>query len=522
MILKYRYLLGGLAVWATLSTASILYFSFTNLRYDVVSGDDESPSRVLYAAHLPAARKRLNKSNYNYSYSNNLSPDVDQLTEKDMFVNPVHVNVNRNPKTKKTVMKNGMFQPNYTDMNVDMFLRTLSKQDKAVLRVNNSREHYPSYLKQIREKPEKRNSPRLPSYKKYTGSTHWETFHKGIRQDSLYDPDDPVIEALLKDISLLPITDVEQKEGGTQLKLIITFEDDGQTLFKPMRFSRDTETLPNHFYFSDYERHHAEIAAFHLDRILGFYRIPPTTGRTVNMTSELKQTANHKLQKTFFISPVNNLCFTGSCSYYCDSGHAICGNPDMLEGSFAAFLPPTKMASRKTWRNPWKRSYSKHRKAYWEVYDDLCEKVRNRPPYNSGRRLLDLMDLAVFDFLQGNLDRHHYETFVDFGNDTFLLHLDNGRGFGKQTHDELSCLAPVTQCCLVRKSTFLKLVKFYLGPDSLSSLMRRSMVADPASPVLTELHMDALDRRVVKILSVLADCVHKGKSISKVIVDDKI
>lgn len=27
----------------------------------------------------------------------------------------------------------------------------------------------------------------------------------------------------------------------------------------------------------------------------------------------------------------------------------------------------------------------------------------------------------------GNLDRHHYETFKDFGNDTFLLHLDNGR-----------------------------------------------------------------------------------------------
>lgn len=28
----------------------------------------------------------------------------------------------------------------------------------------------------------------------------------------------------------------------------------------------------------------------------------------------------------------------------------------------------------------------------------------------------------------GNMDRHHYETFEKFGNDTFLLHLDNGRG----------------------------------------------------------------------------------------------
>ena len=36
------------------------------------------------------------------------------------------------------------------------------------------------------------------------------------------------------------------------------------------------------------------------------------------------------------------------------------------------------------------------------------------------------MDTAIFDFLQGNMDRHHYETFKDFSNNTFILHLDNG------------------------------------------------------------------------------------------------
>ena len=29
----------------------------------------------------------------------------------------------------------------------------------------------------------------------------------------------------------------------------------------------------------------------------------------------------------------------------------------------------------------------------------------------------------------GNMDRHHYETFLDFGNYTYPLHLDNGRGY---------------------------------------------------------------------------------------------
>ena len=83
---------------------------------------------------------------------------------------------------------------------------------------------------------------------------------------------------------IVPSSGVEQKEGGTQLKLIITFDDGGQALLKPMRFPRSQETLPNHFYFTDYERHNAEVAAYHLDKIMGFRRAIPVTGRILNIT----------------------------------------------------------------------------------------------------------------------------------------------------------------------------------------------------------------------------------------------
>ncbi|CAB3229905.1 unnamed protein product [Arctia plantaginis] len=342
-------------------------------------------------------------------------------------------------------------------------------------------------------------------------ASNLEKFQLKISQHELYENGEPLVDAVLKDMVYSPILHVEQKEGGTQLKLIIDYPNGVQALFKPMRFARDVQTLPNHFYFSDYERHNAEIAAFHLDRILGFRRAMPVVGRVLNMTTEIYDVTEGDILKTFFVSPANNFCFHGKCSYYCDTGHAICGNPDMLEGSFAAFLPSSDIAERKVWRHPWRRSYHKRRKATWELQADYCDTVRTTPPYDSGRRLLDLMDMSMFDFLTGNMDRHHYETFKMFGNETFTLHLDQGRAFGKANHDELSILAPLLQCCLVRHTTLAQLIKYHNGTP-LSKLLRDSLKSDPVNPVLWEPHLAALDRRIVTILDAIRKCVDKAET----------
>lgn len=350
--------------------------------------------------------------------------------------------------------------------------------------------------------------------------SHLELFHLRISQYELYKEGDAVVDQLLHDMATERIVHISQKDGGTQIKLIIDYPHNMQALFKPMRFPREQQTLPNHFYFTDFERHTAEIAAFHLDRLLGFRRAMPVTGRVLNMTTELYALADGELLKTFFVSPSNNLCFHGKCSYYCDTAHAICGSPDILEGSFAAFLPGKEVASRKVWRHPWRRSYHKRRKAQWEQDSDYCTMVRDIPPYDSGRRLLDLMDMSVFDFLTGNMDRHHYETFRVFGNDTFPLHLDHGRGFGKPFQDELSILAPVLQCCLMRQSTLSTLLRFHSGPRKLSTAMRESMSKDPVAPVLWEPHLTALDRRVKIILQGVRDCIAKDDTVDAVVQND--
>ncbi|XP_073448635.1 extracellular serine/threonine protein kinase FAM20C-like isoform X2 [Aquarana catesbeiana] len=317
----------------------------------------------------------------------------------------------------------------------------------------------------------------------------WLKFHMGINRYELYPRQDPLIPTLLKEMSTHRILNSVQKHGGTQLKLLMTFPDYGQALFKPMK-------------------------------ILDFRRIPPVVGRLVNIVKEVRDiTTDKRLFKTFYISPANNVCFYGECSYYCSTEHALCGKPDHLEGSLAAFLPDTTLAKRKSWRSPWRRSYHKSKKADWELNPKYCDTVKVTPPYNEGTRLLDLIDLSILDFFMGNQDRHHYETFEKFGNQTFLLHLDNGRGFGRHSYDDLSILAPLQQCCRIKKSTLQRLELLGTDPYLLSDVMRESLSADPLPPILSEPHLFALDRRLGLILNAVKQCFQQeGKH--KVVYDD--
>ncbi|GFX19865.1 hypothetical protein TNCV_1434261 [Trichonephila clavipes] len=285
-------------------------------------------------------------------------------------------------------------------------------------------------------------------------------------------------------MATMRVTHVVENSAGTQLKLFVTFSDASKAILKPMRFDRNKETNPNHFYFSDFERHNSEIAAFHLDRILGFRRCPPVVGRKPKI-----------------------ICFYGHCRSYCDTSHAICGRPDTVEASLAALLPPDALASRQRWRNPWRRSYRKRQKAAWEEDNNYCKVVRENSMYDNTKRLADIVDMAILDFLIGNMDRHHYETFKIFGNDSFILHLDQGRGFGRPNHDELSILAPLQQCCFLHFKTFHRLVELQHGDMKLSTLMRCSLYKDPLNPVLLDSHLKALDRRLEIVLQTIRKCI---------------
>lgn len=136
--------------------------------------------------------------------------------------------------------------------------------------------------------------------------------------------------------------------------------------------------------------------------------------------------------KTYFHTGENQTCFYGVCRY-CKPEMSVCGrenNGDVIEAALVLWLPNSiKLKSN---RSPWQRTYRKNVAAAWETDDQYCVKLVNQSKLyqvnQNNRRLLDLIDSSLFDFIMSNGDRHHYEYVAGVPNPAILM-LDNGKRF---------------------------------------------------------------------------------------------
>lgn len=130
------------------------------------------------------------------------------------------------------------------------------------------------------------------------------------------------------------------------------------------------------------------------------------------------------------------------------------------------------------------------------------------------------MPIFSLSLFLGNQDRHHVTRFGTFGDNTALIHLDNGRSFGRYDFDDLSILTPIRHCCLFRYSTFSRLYRVYR--QGLSILLSRSLEQGEQLPkILIDEHLTAVDRRLEIIFEHLETCI-KTYTVKRVMVDDGI
>ncbi|KAG8193632.1 hypothetical protein JTE90_002890 [Oedothorax gibbosus] len=412
-------------------------------------------------------------------------------TQRNQFSK--HLSKQGDSSALKTEQYSDVVNPNLTISSVAAVagIKINTKLQAMNFSKNPASENYLHILKYVRDNLQSDFKMKVPPWNLAAG---W------VKSREIHAENTPELGYVLKAMITNKIIHAGVSYKGTQLKMMLKLDGGQEVIFKPQKYAREYIVTGSPYAGAD--RHNGEIAAFHLNRLLGLCRTPLTVGRVVNLRTEVLPVASESLSKTFFTKGQDLTILL--LKLLKEISIRLCGDGEIMEGALILMLPDKYRL--KKYRSPWQRTYKDSITARWEQDFNYCDQIKKINMYKRGNRLLDLIDAAVFDYLIGNADRHHYEVFADFP-DSIVILLDNGKSFGNPYWDELTILAPLYQCCKIRRTTYDRLWTFvnHLG-QSLQSVLD----LDELSPVLSRPHYESLDRRLKAVLSAIEVCLDEN------------
>ncbi|XP_050526802.1 glycosaminoglycan xylosylkinase [Daktulosphaira vitifoliae] len=304
----------------------------------------------------------------------------------------------------------------------------------------------------------------------------------------------PYLGSTIKLLKTSKITKIINAIKGTQLKFMITLENKQQVLFKP-KWYLNSDVIEGPVYAGK-DRYNGEIIAFYISLIIGLPRVPIVVKRILDST-EIKESASVGLKKTMYLnSTTKETCFFGKC-FYCKKEDPVCTKSGRLEGAAIFYLP--SHLNLQAYLHPWRRTYNTNKFARWENENNYCKDVLAKYGLE---RVLDFVEVSIFDFIIGNGDRHRYEL-IEKLNNTLLL-IDNGKSFGNPYEDHLDILAPLYQCCIIRLKMWNRLKSIKGG--NFTIFLQKMLDIHESVSLLTLPHYRALERRLRTVYATVSMC----------------
>lgn len=218
--------------------------------------------------------------------------------------------------------------------------------------------------------------------------------------------------------------------------------------------------------------------------------------------------------------------FQGTCRY---CRKAICiASEQHLKGSLSLWIPTSSLSK---FDNPWSETCSKRGTEKWRLRPDFCQNPSLTSEYpffasaNDSRiGLLRLIDTAIFDYLIDYPDRNALYYAPSPSQSKGFILTENSKSFVNADHGDLAILAPLFQCCQIDKATWKILTRLESEtrtspknnpdePDLFSSKFgenfHRLMLIDPLYPFLGLEHIDAIERRLHKVIAIIDLCIEK-------------
>ena len=268
-----------------------------------------------------------------------------------------------------------------------------------------------------------------------------------------------------------------------------------------------------------YEQAWAEVVAFHVHRLLGFTNTPVVVGRKVDIRREILPVASPRVAERIVRGTHHEMCVVGKCRY-CQRTNTLCKEDGLFDASVAYWVPRHLFLH--TW---WPKfmPFSTSRMGEWGNITfnnkSYCDKIRHEEePYTTDRYYLDLFDFAILDFIMYHFDTKHYVIDDDSQASGLSVRLDHGRAFCSFEKDNIDILlAPLIQCCTLRRSTYEALLRY---KDSLrfEKELKALLAGDPVFRGLNPKYLVAFRRRFKTIFRVLQQCAAANGGVDSILV----
>jgi hypothetical protein len=286
-------------------------------------------------------------------------------------------------------------------------------------------------------------------------------------------PDAPLREALSHE----RIQKVEKGRGGRSLGFKITLTSGKKAYFKP----EQTFSAANWF---------GEVAAYHLDRMLGLGRVPLVVSREFAW-SELVEAAGKDARKAELIMKDGKLRGAFVAWVTGELG-PLKQEPGWERWVRVRFWPSTAVSP---FQRPavWKRQLDLARKVgdNWRSKEERFKRRNQHPEPDRADRPAELSDLVVFDYLTRNLDRWGGENanVLIRGKAGPLVFLDNGAGFEPGEPRPSLMEARLHTLQRFRRSTIASVRALDL------ERFKQRLAQESVQPVLSQSQIDALAAR---------------------------
>jgi Golgi casein kinase, C-terminal, Fam20 len=296
-------------------------------------------------------------------------------------------------------------------------------------------------------------------------------------------PDAPLRQALLHE----EIKRVERGRGGRSLGFKITLTSGKRAYFKP----EQTFSAANWF---------GEVAAYHLDRMLGLGRVPLVVSREFAW-SELVEAAGKDQRKAELI--MNDGKLRGAfVAWVTGDLMPLRQEPGWERWVRVRFWPSTAVTP---FQRPavWKRQLDLSRKMgdSWRTKEERFRRRNLRPEPDRADRPAELSDLIVFDYLTRNLDRWGGDNanVLVRGKKGPLVFLDNGAGFEPGEPRPSLMEARLHTLQRFRRSTIAAVRALDM------ERFKQRLAQEPVQPVLGNSQIEALAARRKGLLDWIAE-----------------